>query len=66
MKYIQNQIQEDQIVEQISMKEYIGPFMASLVKGSKWKKHPMRVLAVIVLRLAVFQSTSSAASTMPL
>ena len=34
-KYIQNQIQEDQIVEQISMKEYIDPFTGEPVKGSK-------------------------------
>ena len=34
-KYIQNQIEEDQIAEQISMKEYIDPFKGSPVKGSK-------------------------------
>ena len=34
-KYIQNQIQEDQIAEQISMKEYIDPFTGSQVQGSK-------------------------------
>lgn len=34
-KYIQNQIQEDQIAEQISMKEYIDPFTGEPVKGSK-------------------------------
>lgn len=34
-KYIQNQIQEDKIAEQISMKEYIDPFTGSLVKSSK-------------------------------
>ena len=34
-KYIQNQIQEDQIAEQISMKEYIDPFTGAPVKGSK-------------------------------
>ena len=34
-KYIQNQIQEDQIAEQISMKEYIDPFTGSPVKSSK-------------------------------
>ena len=34
-KYIQNQIQEYQIAEQISMKEYIDPFTGSPVKGSK-------------------------------
>ncbi|VYU23485.1 Transposase IS200 like protein [Clostridium paraputrificum] len=34
-KYIQNQIAEDQIAEQISMKEYIDPFTGSPVKGSK-------------------------------
>ena len=34
-KYIQNQIQEDQIAEQISMKEYIDPFTGTPVKGSK-------------------------------
>lgn len=34
-KYIQNQIQEDKIAEQISMKEYIGSFTGESVKGSK-------------------------------
>ena len=34
-KYIQNQIQEDQIAEQISMKEDIDPFTGSQVQGSK-------------------------------
>lgn len=34
-KYIQNQLQEDQIAEQISMKEYIDPFTGESVKGSK-------------------------------
>ena len=34
-KYIQNQMQEDQIAEQISMKEYIDPFTGEPVKGSK-------------------------------
>ena len=34
-KYIQNQIQEDQIAEQISMKEYIDPFTGEQAKGSK-------------------------------
>ena len=34
-KYIQNQIEEDQIAEQISMKEYIDPFTGLPVKGSK-------------------------------
>ena len=34
-KYIQNQLEEDQIAEQISMKEYIDPFTGQSVKGSK-------------------------------
>ena len=34
-KYIRNQIEEDKIAEQISMKEYIDPFTGELVKGSK-------------------------------
>ena len=34
-KYIQNQLQEDQIAEQISMKEYLDPFTGKPVKGSK-------------------------------
>ena len=34
-KYIRNQIQEDQIAEQISIKEYIDPFTGEPVKGSK-------------------------------
>ena len=65
-KYIQNQLEEAQIAEQISMKEYIDPFTGQPAKGSKKKSHPMRMAAVVVLRLAVFQSASSAASTMPL
>ena len=34
-KYIRNQIEEDKIAEQISMKEYMDPFTGELVKGSK-------------------------------
>ncbi|SQB22190.1 transposase IS200-family protein [Clostridium fallax] len=34
-KYIQNQLEEDQIAEQISMKEYIDPFTGQPAKGSK-------------------------------
>ena len=34
-KYIRNQIEEDKIAEQISMKEYVDPFTGELVKGSK-------------------------------
>lgn len=34
-KYIQNQVQEDQIAEQMSMKEYIDPFTGEQAKGSK-------------------------------
>ena len=34
-KYIQNQIQEDKLAEQISMKEYIDPFMGEPAKKSK-------------------------------
>ena len=34
-KYIKNQLAEDQLAEQISMKEYIDPFTGEPVKGSK-------------------------------
>ena len=34
-KYIRNQIEEDKMAEQISMKEYIDPFTGEPVKGSK-------------------------------
>lgn len=34
-KYIQNQLQEDQLAEQISMKEYIDPFTGEQAKVSK-------------------------------
>ena len=34
-KYIQNQVEEDQMVEQISMKEYIDPFTGEPVKEGK-------------------------------
>ena len=34
-KYIQNQMEEDRICEQISMKEYIDPFTGEPVEGNK-------------------------------
>ena len=34
-KYIQNQVEEDQMVEQISMKEYIDPFTGEPAKEGK-------------------------------
>ena len=34
-KYIANQLQEAQLYEQLSMKEYIDPFTGEQVKGSK-------------------------------
>ena len=34
-KYIANQLQEDKLYEQLSMKEYIDPFTGEPVKGSK-------------------------------
>ena len=34
-KYIQNQVEEDQMVEQMSMKEYIDPFMGVPAKEGK-------------------------------
>lgn len=34
-KYIANQLQEDQLAEQLSMKEYIDPFTGEPTKGSK-------------------------------
>lgn len=34
-KYIQNQVEEDQMVEQLSMKEYIDPFMGTPAKEGK-------------------------------
>ena len=34
-KYIQNQMQEDQIAEQMSMKEYLDPFTGEPTKGGK-------------------------------
>ena len=34
-KYIANQLQEDKLYEQISMKEYIDPFTGEPVKESK-------------------------------
>lgn len=33
-KYIQNQIEEDKLTEQLSMKEYIDPFTGEPTKGS--------------------------------
>ena len=33
-KYIQNQIEEDKLAEQLSMKEYIDPFTGEPTKGS--------------------------------
>ncbi len=34
-KYIQNQLQEDQIADQMSLKEYIDPFTGEQTKGNK-------------------------------
>ncbi len=34
-KHIQKQLQEDQLMEQISMKEYIDPFTGEQAKSSK-------------------------------
>jgi len=34
-KYIQNQITEDKVVEQISMKEYIDPFTGEQTEKGK-------------------------------
>ena len=34
-RYIQNQVEEDQMVEQLSMKEYIDPFMGTPAKEGK-------------------------------
>jgi putative transposase len=34
-KYIQNQLQEDQMAEQLSLKEYIDPFTGEQTKGNK-------------------------------
>ena len=34
-KYIANQLQEDKLYEQLSMKEYIDPFTGEPAKGSK-------------------------------
>ena len=34
-KYIQNQLEEDKTVEQISMKEYLDPFTGEPVKEGK-------------------------------
>lgn len=34
-KYIANQLQEDQMYEQLSMKEYIDPFTGEPIKESK-------------------------------
>ena len=36
-RYIQNQIQEDQLTEQMSLKEYFDPFTGEPVKGSNKK-----------------------------
>lgn len=34
-KYIANQLEEDKIYEQLSMKEYIDPFTGESIKGNK-------------------------------
>ena len=34
-KYIQNQIQEDQVTDQLSLKEYIDPFTGEQAKGNR-------------------------------
>lgn len=38
-KYIQNQVTEDQVCEQISMKEYLDPFTGEPVKESRGNKN---------------------------
>lgn len=37
-EYIQNQLQEDKIYDQMSLKEFIGPFTGELVESGKNKK----------------------------
>ena len=37
-EYIRNQLQEDKLYDQMSMKEFIDPFMGELVEGGKKKK----------------------------
>ncbi|MEG0277438.1 MAG: transposase, partial [Coprobacillus sp.] len=37
-EYIQNQLHEDKLYDQMSMKEFIDPFTGEQVEGSKKKK----------------------------
>lgn len=43
--YIQNQLQEDQIADQVSIKEFIDPFTGS--KNTKAYQNPLRGIARI-------------------
>ena len=64
-KYIQNQIEEDKLAEQLSMKEYIDPFTGEPTKESK-KEATQGVAAGKAVQVSVDSSASSTAGPMRL
>ena len=64
-EYIQNQLQEDKLADQMSMKEFIDPFTGEPVKEGK-RKDPFKGQSVKKLRLSVLQKTNVHRNTMPL
>lgn len=64
-EYIQNQLQEDKLADQMSMKEFIDPFTGEPVKEGKGKD-PFKGQPVKKLRLSVLQKTNVYRNTMPL
>ena len=65
-KYIANQLQEDKLYEQLSLKEYIDPFTGGAGKRKQVKSSHPEVAAEKELRLPENPSTNSAAGTMRL
>ena len=53
-EYIQNQLQEDKLYDQMSIKEFIDPFTGDPVKEGA-KKNPFKGQLVKALRLSAFQ-----------
>ena len=54
-EYIQNQLAEDKLSDQMSMEEFIDPFTGEPVKGTRKRKKvkdPLRVSEQMTLRLS--------------
>ena len=63
--YIQNQVEEDKLAEQIRMKGYIEPFTGEPTKELKRKSH-LKEAAGKAVQESVIRSASSTAGTMRL